>query len=183
MEPRVSFITFGVQDMDISSRFYDLMGWDSVKETKYESIIFYKLHNLIFGIYPWHKLAEDVTQEPTNDPSTKNPLMNDPMNQSSDKLLFRGITLSHNVASREEVSPILQKAESSGGKIIKEAQDVFWGGFSGYFADPDGYLWEIVWNPHISPSEQIQNKERNNSHEKAPSIPPKMGPNKGTIKP
>ena len=62
---------------------------------------------------------------------------------------FAGIALAHNVRRREEVAPVLAEAEAAGGRIVKPAQDVFWGGHSGYFADPDGHLWEVAWNPFI----------------------------------
>ena len=61
----------------------------------------------------------------------------------------RGVTLAHNVRERNEVNEVLALAAASGGKIIKPAQDVIWGGHSGYFADPDGHLWEVCWNPHF----------------------------------
>ncbi len=59
------------------------------------------------------------------------------------------ITLAHNVRSKAEVDALLKQAERVGGKIVKSAQDVFWGGYSGYFSDPDGHLWEVAWNPHF----------------------------------
>jgi hypothetical protein len=67
----------------------------------------------------------------------------------SDGSGFPGFTLAHNVRSREEVDALLNEAASHGAKIVKPAQDAFWGGYSGYFADPDGYLWEVAWNPHF----------------------------------
>lgn len=62
---------------------------------------------------------------------------------------FSGITLAHNAKSTEEVDEVLHKAEQSGAKILKRAQKVFWGGYSGYFADPDGHIWEVAWNPYV----------------------------------
>ena len=63
---------------------------------------------------------------------------------------FRGFTLAHNVASIEEVDQILQQAVDAGATLVKPGQKVFWGGHSGYFADPDGFLWEVAWNPHLT---------------------------------
>ncbi len=80
-------------------------------------------------MYPLEKLAEDVS------PSL-----------SADRSGFPGMTLAHNTKSREEVNEILQQAEKAGGKIEKPAEDVFWGGYSGYFSDPDGYYWEIAYS-------------------------------------
>ena len=62
---------------------------------------------------------------------------------------FQGFTLAHNVASKEEVDKTLAFAEQAGAILVKPAQDVFWGGYSGYFKDPDGFLWEVAWNPYI----------------------------------
>ena len=64
---------------------------------------------------------------------------------------FRGVTLAHNVARKSEVDEVMAQAEKAGATIQKPAQDVFWGGYSGYFSDPDGHLWEVAWNPHIRP--------------------------------
>jgi len=64
---------------------------------------------------------------------------------------FRGVTLAHNVASKSEVDEVMAQAEKAGAIIQKPAQDVFWGGYSGYFSDPDGHLWEVAWNPHFWP--------------------------------
>lgn len=62
---------------------------------------------------------------------------------------FSGVTLAHNVRSREEVDAVLKAAVAAGAKLVKPAQDTFWGGYSGYFSDPEGYLWEVAWNPHF----------------------------------
>ena len=62
---------------------------------------------------------------------------------------FRGFALAHNVRTQEEVDPVLQEAVAAGAELVKPAQKVFWGGYSGYFADPDGFLWEVAWNPHF----------------------------------
>ncbi len=95
-----------------------------------ENIAFFKTGGAVLALYPWDKLAEDA-QVPVEGHG------------------FRGVTLAHNVRERKEVGEVLALASASGGKIVKPAQDVFWGGHSGYFADPDGHLWEVCWNPHF----------------------------------
>jgi uncharacterized glyoxalase superfamily protein PhnB len=82
------------------------------------------------ALYPRQALAEDATV---------------PAEGSG----FSGITLAHNVRSREEADTLLHRAVQAGARLVKEAQDAFWGGYSGYFADPDGHLWEVAWNPHF----------------------------------
>ena len=91
------------------------------------------LGGLVLALYPWKTLAEDALQ-----------------GSSAAGEGFRGMTLAHNVADKESVAPLLALAEKAGGRIVKPAQDVFWGGHSGYFADLDGHLWEVAWNPFVS---------------------------------
>ena len=81
-------------------------------------------------LYPLDKLAEDISPEV---PTTRN--------------AFSGMTLAHNAQSKDEVVAIMNRAQMAGAKIVKEPQDTFWGGFSGYFADLDGYYWEVAWGP------------------------------------
>ena len=90
--------------------------------------MFFKTKGAVIGLYPRALLAEDATVNPEGSG-------------------FAGITQAHNVRAKEDVAQLLQIAEAAGGRIVKPAQDVFWGGHSGYFADPDGYLWEVAWNP------------------------------------
>ena len=128
MEPRISFITLGVRDFQRSLQFYrDGLGFPLSASSKGD-IAFFKLNGLVLALYPSDKLAEDA-QVPAEGAG------------------FHGITLAHNVRNRHEVSEVLALAVAAGGTITKPAQDVFWGGHSGYFADPDGHLWEVVWNP------------------------------------
>ena len=130
MEPRINLITLGVADLPRAVRFYrDGLGWP----TKYkadEPIAFFKLTGTILSLYPLKELAADIS--PAIKPARTG---------------FGGITLAHNVRTRAEVAVVLAQAERAGGRIIKPAQDVFWGGHSGYFSDPDGYYWEVAWNP------------------------------------
>jgi catechol 2,3-dioxygenase-like lactoylglutathione lyase family enzyme len=129
MEPRISIITLGVDDLSRSLRFYrDGLGFPTTW-TPEKGIIFFKTTGVCLALYPHEKLAEDVGAAFTNTPRAK----------------FQGITIAHNVRRREEVDAILQQAEQAGGKIEKPAQNTFWGGYSGYFSDPDGYLWEIAF--------------------------------------
>jgi predicted lactoylglutathione lyase len=128
MEPRISFITLGVRDFQRSVTFYrDGLGFPLSSASK-NDIAFFKMSGIVLALYPTDKLAEDA-------------------HVSSQGSGFQGMTLAHNVRRREEVNEILSLAAAVGGTITKPAQDVFWGGYSGYFADPDGHLWEVVWNP------------------------------------
>ncbi len=127
MEQRISVITLGVADLDRSQRFYESgLGWTiGAAEGR---IRFFQLNGLILALYPREELARDAGL-PGEDFGSK------------------ATTLAHNTRTRKEVDDILIKAESAGGSIVKPAQEVFWGGYSGYFADPDGHLWEIAHNP------------------------------------
>ncbi len=127
MKPKIAIITLGVNDMTRSIAFYrDGLGFPV--ESQQDDIIFFKLEGITLALYPKDKLAEDATVP----------------NDSSG---FSGITLAHCVASKEKVDEVFAFAIKAGAKSVKEPHDVFWGGYSGYIADPDGYLWEIAWNP------------------------------------
>jgi uncharacterized protein len=128
MENRISIITLGVKDLERSLRFYrDGLGFKTTKKAE-EGIIFFKTNGVCLALYPYDKLAEDISKEFLV-PKSK----------------FTGVTLAHNVRSKEEVMEVMKLAENSGAKIEKPAQNTDWGGFSGYFSDPDGYLWEVAW--------------------------------------
>lgn len=130
MEPRISIITLGVSDLARSTEFYrDGLGLP-LREGSGEAISFFETTGTWLALYPRDELAADATV---------------PAEGSG----FRGFTLAHNLRSKEEVDALLKQAEEAGAEIVKPAQDVFWGGYSGYFADPDGYLWEVAWNPHF----------------------------------
>ena len=130
MEPRISIITLGVKDMARAIRFYrDGLGLPT--EAKDDAqIAFFGTTGTRLALYPLEPLAGDIS------PSL-----------SVASAGFQGITLAHNVRRKEEVAEVLNLAQKAGGKIAKEAQEVFWGGFSGYFTDPDGYYWEVAWSP------------------------------------
>lgn len=129
MEPRVSLITLGVDDLARARAFYERMGFVASSVSQGD-IVFFRAGGLALALYPRGALAEDATVRVEGSG-------------------FRGLTLAHNVRTKEEVGSILAAADAAGGRIVKPAQDVFWGGYSGYFADPDGHLWEVAWNPHL----------------------------------
>ncbi|MES2856161.1 MAG: VOC family protein [Bdellovibrionota bacterium] len=125
---RLNIVTLGSRNLESSKKFFhELFGW---KPTSKESdeIAFYDMGGWMVALFPRDHLAKDVTV-------------------SSDGHGFPGITLAHNVKSKDEVAVKLARAEKLGAKIIKPAQDVFWGGHSGYFSDLDGHYWEVAWNP------------------------------------
>lgn len=128
MEPRLSIVTLGVKDMTVSREFYEKgLGWP-VSPSSNENVTFLRTHGAIISLFGREELAKDA-------------------NVTSQGSGFRDFTLAHNVRSKEEVAQVLEHAENAGGRIVKHAQDVFWGGHSGYFEDPDGFLWEVAWNP------------------------------------
>ncbi len=130
MEARLSVVTLGVADLARSRRFYEEgLGWKPSAASD-DKIVFFQLGGVVLGLYLREALAEDATV-------------------SGEGGGFRGITLAHNVRAKEEAARILELAERAGGRIVKPAQDVFWGGHGGYFADPDGHLWEVAWNPYF----------------------------------
>ena len=128
MNPRISIITLGVEDLEKSLIFYrDGLGFPTTRKSE-SGVIFFQMNGTCLALYPYEELAKDVSDSFVV-PRSK----------------FTGITLAHNVRTKEEVAQILHLAERAGGRIEKEAQDVFWGGHSGYFSDPDGYLWEVAY--------------------------------------
>lgn len=129
MEPRISIITLGVADLQRSVRFYrDGLGLPMQKDA--ESIAFFPLQGTWLALYPRDALAADARVP-------------------SEGSGFSGITIAHNVRSRQAVDELLHVAVQAGAKLVKEAMEADWGGYSGYFADPDGHLWEVAWNPHF----------------------------------
>lgn len=128
MESRITIITLGVKDFQKSYHFYHSgLGFQTdAKPT--DQIAFFKTNGTVLAIYPIDKLADDISPDLPKDNSG-----------------FPGITLAHNVKEKSEVHTILEQAQRAGGKIVKPAQDAFWGGFHGYFSDPDGYFWEVAY--------------------------------------
>jgi catechol 2,3-dioxygenase-like lactoylglutathione lyase family enzyme len=128
MRPKLSLVTLGVRDFERSLRFYrDGLGWQPSSASQ-DDVAFFPLGGIVLGLYPREKLAEDAQV-------------------SAGGSGFSGIALAHNTNSQEEVDQELQTVEILGATIVKKAEKVFWGGYSGYFADPDGHLWEVAWNP------------------------------------
>jgi catechol 2,3-dioxygenase-like lactoylglutathione lyase family enzyme len=122
-------ITLGVEDLARSLKFYrDGLGFPTTWKPE-RGVIFFQTSGTTLALYPFDKLAEDAG----------------PAYAHAKRPLFGGITLAHNVRTKTEVDSLLQQAERAGARIVKPAQDTFWGGYSGYFADPDGYLWEIAY--------------------------------------
>ena len=129
MEPRISIITLGVSDLTKSVEFYrDGLGLPLRPGP--EEIAFFETKGTWLALYPRESLANDtgLPAEGTG---------------------FSGVTLAHNVRSKMEVDALLAQAATVGGTLVKPAQDADWGGYSGYFADPDGHLWEVAWNPYF----------------------------------
>jgi catechol 2,3-dioxygenase-like lactoylglutathione lyase family enzyme len=127
MEQRVSLITLGVADLERSRAFYERLGWRrSMANT--DGIVFFQTGGMALALYPRQELAKDA---------------NVPAHGEG----FSGIALAYNTRTRAEVDSVLIEAEAAGAKLVKPAQEAFWGGYSGYFSDPDGFLWEVAWNP------------------------------------
>lgn len=128
MEPRISLITLGVADLERSFRFYrDGLGLPTTRRPE-DGIVFFQTQGATLALFPYGALADDVG------PGWDAP-----------RARFSGITLAHNVRERAEVDALLGQAAAAGAEIVKPAGDTAWGGYSGYFADPDGYLWEVAW--------------------------------------
>lgn len=128
MKPKISLITLGVADFAKSLKFYKDLGFKTHNYKDGEDVAFFEMEGACLSLYLRDKLAEDATV-------------------NSQGGGFRGITLAHNVSSKEEVDKVFEFALSIGAKAVKKPRDVFWGGYSGYFADPDGHLWEVAYNP------------------------------------
>jgi uncharacterized protein len=134
MKPRISLITLGVDDLDKSVSFYrDGLGLKTqgVVGTQFEhgAVAFFDLEaGLKLALWPRKSLAHDAGLQ-TGQPSATE------------------FSIAHNVASKDEVDAVMEQARKSGATIVKAALDTFWGGYAGYFQDPDGHLWEVAWNP------------------------------------
>jgi uncharacterized protein len=130
MEQRVSLITLGVADLQRSREFYERLGWRrSMGET--EGVVFFQAGGMALALYSRTELAKDAKISPEGSG-------------------FSGIALAYNTRSREEVDSALAEAQAAGARILKPAEEAFWGGYSGYFADPDGFPWEVAWNPSFA---------------------------------
>jgi len=140
MKPRITVITLGVDDLQRAVAFYrDGLGLATEgivgQEFEHGAVAFFELQSGVrLALWPRESIAHD-TGLAVSPPSSTN------------------FTLGHNVTAKAEVDAIMLQAEEAGAEIVKRAQDTFWGGYAGYFKDPDGHLWEIVWNPQMLPDE------------------------------
>jgi catechol 2,3-dioxygenase-like lactoylglutathione lyase family enzyme len=127
MDQRVSIVTLGVADLAASRHFYvDGLGWKPAFENT--EIIFFQAGGMVFALFVRDRLAADFEA-------------------GSATFGRAAIALGYNVRSRSEVDPLTQRAAAAGTTILKPPREASWGGYSGYFADPDGFAWEIAWNP------------------------------------
>jgi predicted lactoylglutathione lyase len=126
MEQRISLITLGVSDVSRSAAFYERLGWHG---QEVEGTVFYQAGGL--GLVLWHedKLAEDAAIERLTGTG------------------FRGVALAYNVRARDEVDVVIEQAQEAGGAVTRAPAATFYGGYAGYFADPDGHAWEVAFNP------------------------------------
>lgn len=129
MKPKISLLTLGVSDLKKSTKFYQDLGFPLDKNSN-ENVSFFSLQGTWLGLFPADELAKDATVDPKGSG-------------------FRAVTIAHNVGSPEEADKTLEHAVSCGAELVKQGQKVFWGGYSGYFRDPDGHLWEVAHNPFM----------------------------------
>ncbi len=129
MKPRVSLITLGVHDLARARRFYEMgLGWE-VSGASNDQVVFIQLAGgVALGLFSRKSLADDAH-----------------LLESGSG--FTGITLAQNLESKEAVDRAMDMALAAGAKLLKKPEEVFWGGYSGYFADPEGHIWELAWNP------------------------------------
>ena len=131
MEQRLSMITLGVADLKTAVAFYEgVVGWNAAPGPS--EIAFFDLGGIVFSLYPHDDMAKD---------------MNAAGNVRGDAG-YQGFALAYNARSKEEVDSIFAQLRDNGATIVKEPEEVFWGGYSGYFSDPDGHAWEVAYNPH-----------------------------------
>lgn len=135
MKPRISMITLGVRDLDVAIRFYEAgLGFPRMESPP--EVAFFTLNGTWLGLYGRAALAEDA-------------------GVSSAGSGFESFALAHNVGSEQDVDDVMAQAVDAGATLVKKPQKVFWGGYSGYFKDPDGHLWEVAYNPFfwVGPSD------------------------------
>lgn len=130
MKPKIGLITLGVKDVKKAREFYKALGFKLRPEDEKEEsdMVMFPAEGTWLGLFPWDELAKDAQV-------------------NAEGSGFRGVTLAHLEPTKEDVDRVINEARNLGAEIVKEAQDVFWGGYSGYFKDPDGHLWEVAMNP------------------------------------
>lgn len=130
MKPRLTILWLWVNDLEVSSHFYEhIFGWEKTSASN-ENIRFFQLNGILLSLYWKQALAEDA-------------------GVSHEWSWFKAFTIAHNMRSKQEVDELIEELRSKWVKIVKEPQEVFWGGYSSYIADPDENLWEIAYNPYI----------------------------------
>jgi predicted lactoylglutathione lyase len=128
VQQRLSLVTLGVTDVARSRRFYERLGWQA-SPASVESTVFFALGGgMVLALWGRAELAADAGL--------------------ADGGGFGGIALAYNTRTRAEVDALLESARAAGGRLLRPARDTEWGGYNGYFADPDGHPWEVAWNPH-----------------------------------
>ena len=130
---RLTMVTLGVTDLARSTGFYESLGW-ARSSVSQDTITFFKMHGSVLGLFPRAALADDA-------------------GVSADGSGFRGVTCALNCADRDDVDAVYDAWVAAGAEPVKRPEAVFWGGYSGYVADPDGHLWEIAHNP-FSPNNE-----------------------------
>lgn len=128
MEQRLSLVTLGVRDLARAIAFYRGLGWEPSAKVGNGAVAFFQLGGIVFALFGWDDLAEDAGIAPAGDG-------------------FGAIALAYNTRVKDDVDHVLAEAEALGAKILKPARETFWGGYSGCFADLDGHVWEVAWNP------------------------------------
>jgi catechol 2,3-dioxygenase-like lactoylglutathione lyase family enzyme len=131
MEQRLSLVTLGVGDLAKARGFYEKLGWRPLAGP--ESVVFFQLPGMMFALWSREELAKDAGLSPA---------------ATGGKSAFSGIALAYNARSKADADAVLKEAQEAGAELLKPAADTFWGGYSGYFRDPDGHVWEVAWNPH-----------------------------------
>jgi len=130
MEQRISILTLGVDDLENSTEFFERLGWRrSMRQA--QGVSFFQCGSMAVSLFPRSELAKDAGISAKGDG-------------------FGGFTIAYNARSREDVDAVLAEAKAAGADIVKPAQEAFWGGYSGYFRDLDGHLWEVAWNPEFA---------------------------------
>lgn len=127
-EPRISIVTLGVSNMKASRAFYEALGWKAMKAST-DTVTFFQGRGIVLGLYGYEALADDAGVS------------------AGPKQGFSGVALAYNCRSNSEVDEAFSHALSCGARAVKQPETVFWGGYSGYFADLDGHLWEVAHNP------------------------------------